>query len=146
MLSIYSCVYCHLIWDSPGGSDGKESACNVGDSCLIPDQEDSLEKGMAKHSNILAWTIPWTEELVCYNLWDHKELDMTEQVTFHTSYLMNCLFKFLPIIIWLLDLRFLIFFVCSGYKSSDTCFVYFLQVSGWVFSVFQRSLLKCRPF
>ena len=26
------------------------------------DQEDSLEKGMATHSSILAWRIPWTEE------------------------------------------------------------------------------------
>ena len=26
-------------------------------------QEDSLEKGMATHSSILAWEIPWTEEL-----------------------------------------------------------------------------------
>ena len=25
-------------------------------------QEDSLEKGMATHSSILAWRIPWTEE------------------------------------------------------------------------------------
>ena len=25
-------------------------------------QEDSLEKGMATHSSILAWKIPWTEE------------------------------------------------------------------------------------
>ena len=25
-------------------------------------QEDPLEKGMAIHSNILAWEIPWTEE------------------------------------------------------------------------------------
>ena len=24
--------------------------------------EDSLEKGMATHSSILAWSIPWTEE------------------------------------------------------------------------------------
>ena len=24
--------------------------------------EDPLEKGMATHSNILAWEIPWTEE------------------------------------------------------------------------------------
>ena len=27
------------------------------------DQEDPLEKGMAIHSSILAWRIPWTEEL-----------------------------------------------------------------------------------
>ena len=25
-------------------------------------QEDSLEKGMATHSSILAWKIPWTQE------------------------------------------------------------------------------------
>ena len=25
-------------------------------------QEDTLEKGMTIHSNILAWRIPWTEE------------------------------------------------------------------------------------
>ena len=26
------------------------------------DQEDTLEKGMATHSSILAWRIPWTQE------------------------------------------------------------------------------------
>ena len=26
-------------------------------------QEDPLEKGMATHSSILVWRIPWTEEL-----------------------------------------------------------------------------------
>ena len=25
-------------------------------------QEDPLEKGMANHSSVLAWRIPWTEE------------------------------------------------------------------------------------
>ena len=31
---------------------------------LVPSlgQEDPLEKGMAPHSSILAWRIPWTEE------------------------------------------------------------------------------------
>ena len=48
--------------DFPGGSDGKESACNAGDPGSIPGQEDPLEKGMATHSNILVWRIPWTEE------------------------------------------------------------------------------------
>ena len=42
----------------PGGSDGKESACNAGDL----GQEDPLEKEMATHSIILAWRIPWIEE------------------------------------------------------------------------------------
>ena len=39
----------------PGGSDGKESACNAGDL----GREDPLEKGMATHCSIL-WKIPWT--------------------------------------------------------------------------------------
>ena len=26
------------------------------------DQKDALEEGMATHSSILAWEIPWTEE------------------------------------------------------------------------------------
>ena len=30
---------------------------------LSPSQEDPLEKEVATHSNILAWKIPWTEEL-----------------------------------------------------------------------------------
>jgi len=28
---------------------------------LIPGQEDPLKKGMATHSSVLAWRIPWTE-------------------------------------------------------------------------------------
>ena len=46
----------------PGGSVDKESACNAGDLGLIPGLGRSLEKGMATHSSILAWKIPWTEE------------------------------------------------------------------------------------
>ena len=45
-----------------GGSDGKESACNAGDLGVIPELERPLEKGIATHSSILAWGIPWTEE------------------------------------------------------------------------------------
>jgi len=41
---------------------GKESTCNAEDLSLIPGWEDPLEKGMATHSSILAWRIPWTEE------------------------------------------------------------------------------------
>ena len=44
--------------------DGKESTCNAGDLGLIfLGQEDSLENGLATQSSILAWKIPWTEEL-----------------------------------------------------------------------------------
>ena len=30
-------------------------------------QEDPIEEGMATHSNILAWRIPWTEEPEVYS-------------------------------------------------------------------------------
>ena len=33
--------------------------------------EDPLEKEMAPHSSILAWKIPWAEELGRYSSWGH---------------------------------------------------------------------------
>ena len=44
--------------DFPGGSDGKESAYNVGDLGLIPDLGRSPGGGHGSHSSILAWGIP----------------------------------------------------------------------------------------
>ena len=40
----------------------KNLPAKAGDACLIPGQEAPLEKDMATHSSILAWSIPWTEE------------------------------------------------------------------------------------
>ena len=62
MLSSECLKFYSTLWWFPGGSDGKESACNAGDPGSIPGQEDPLEKEMATHSSILAWRIPWTEE------------------------------------------------------------------------------------
>ena len=45
-----------------GSSNSKEYACNVGDPGSIPGSRNPLEEGMATHSSILAWQIPWTEE------------------------------------------------------------------------------------
>ena len=42
--------------------------------------EDSLEKGMATHSSILAWRIPWTEAPGRPQSMGTQELDMTEQL------------------------------------------------------------------
>ena len=48
-----------------GGASGKESACR----CRRTETwvrslgwEDPLEEGMATHSSMLVWRIPWTEE------------------------------------------------------------------------------------
>ena len=40
--------------------------------------EDPLEKGMAIHSSILAWEIPWTEESGRLQYTGSKESDMIE--------------------------------------------------------------------
>ena len=42
----------------PSGSDGKEST-----QVRSLGWKDPLEEGMTTHSSILAWRIPWTEEL-----------------------------------------------------------------------------------
>ena len=49
--------------DFSGGSDEKESACNVGDLGSVPRSGRSLAKGMPTHSSILIWRILWTEDL-----------------------------------------------------------------------------------
>ena len=43
-------------------SDGKESACSMGDLGLIPGSGRSLEKEMATHSSIPAWKFSCTKE------------------------------------------------------------------------------------
>ena len=47
-------------------------------------RQDLLEKGMATHSSIFAWRIPWTQEPAGgggYSLWGRKESDRSEQLT-----------------------------------------------------------------
>ena len=46
-----------------GGSDGKESAYNVGDLGSMPGSGRSLGEGIGNPLQyIIAWEIPWTEE------------------------------------------------------------------------------------
>ena len=47
----------------PGGSEVENPPPNAGDVGSIPGQKIPWRrKGMATHSSILAWEIPWTEE------------------------------------------------------------------------------------
>ena len=68
---------------SPGGSVGKSlPAMQMWETWVWSlGWEDPLEKGKATHSNILF--NPWTEELVGYSPWGHKESDTTEWLTLH---------------------------------------------------------------
>ena len=63
------CQYCHINYGqacckraSQVAEMVKNPACNVGDLGSIPELGRSLKKGMATHSNILAWRILWTDE------------------------------------------------------------------------------------
>ena len=47
-------------------------------------QEYPLEEGMAIHSSILTWRIPWTEEPGGYSSWSLKESGKTEQLMTNT--------------------------------------------------------------
>ena len=55
----------------------------MGDTGSISGREDSLENGMATHSSIAAWEIPWTEEPGRLQSMGHKESDTTEGVALH---------------------------------------------------------------
>ena len=59
------------IWGFPGGSVVKSlpsNAADIGKQIHSLGQEDPLEEEMATHSSILAWSIPWTEELDLWRL------------------------------------------------------------------------------
>ena len=67
----------------PSGSAGNNLPAMQVDPGLILGGEDSLEKGMATHSSILAWRIPQTEEPARLQSMGSKEMDTTERLT-HT--------------------------------------------------------------
>ena len=77
---------CRIFWGLlRGTSVVKNSPANTGDMRnlgSVPGWGRSLEKGMATHSNVLAWRIPGTEEPDGYSLWGRKESNTTE-VTEH---------------------------------------------------------------
>ena len=60
----------------PHSSVSKESACNAGDSSLIPGLGGSTGEGNS-NSIILLWRIPWTEEPGRLQSMGSQESDMT---------------------------------------------------------------------
>ena len=62
----------------PGGSDSKASTAVLETWLQSLGWEDHLEKGMATHSSILAWRIPWTEEPGGLQSMGLQRVDMTE--------------------------------------------------------------------
>ena len=66
----------------PGGSDGKESACNAGDPGSIPGLERSPGEGNDNPLQYSCLENPHGQRsLVGSSPWGRRELDMTEQPT-----------------------------------------------------------------
>ena len=62
----------------------KNPSANAGDASLIPGPGRSPGEGMATHSSVLAWKIPWTEEPGGLASMGSKESDTTEHTHPHT--------------------------------------------------------------
>ena len=78
-LVIYLCIHTHThTLGFSGGSDSKKLVQEPWVHSL--GWADPLEKGMATHSRILAWSVPWTEEpgKLVHGV---EKSDMTERLT-----------------------------------------------------------------
>ena len=53
---------CAIFMGFPGGTDGKESACHMGDPGSILGLGISPVEGNGTHFSIFDWRIPWTEK------------------------------------------------------------------------------------
>ena len=62
----------------PDGSEGKESACSVGDPGSIPGWGRAPGEG---HDSPLQYSCLENSMDRCYNPWGHKESETTEQLT-----------------------------------------------------------------
>ena len=52
-------------------------------------RDDPLEEGMAPHSSIIAWRIPWSEKPGGPSQWGRKESDTTEATEHKMCHLKN---------------------------------------------------------
>ena len=86
----------------PGGSVVKNSPAMEDKGVQSLGQEDPLEKEMAIHSSILAWTIPWAEEpgglqsmgsqkVGCSRVTEHSPAQHTESLSHKNNFLSSCI-------------------------------------------------------
>ena len=76
----------------PGGSDGKDSACSVGDPGSIPGSGRSPEKGdgnSLQYSCLERGFLPWMEESGRLQSMGRKESDMTERLHFLSVWMLG---------------------------------------------------------
>ena len=69
----------------PGGSDGKESACDSGDLGLIPGLGRSPGEGTSYLPVFLPGEFHGQKSLAGYSLWGHKKSDTTKRLSLSLS-------------------------------------------------------------
>ena len=75
---------------------GKESACNLEMQVPSLGWKDPLEEGIATHSSILSWRIPWTEEpggvqsMGSQGVGPHEETECTGVHVYMHTHIMVC--------------------------------------------------------
>ena len=93
-------VKLHYVCFFPGGSDGKESACSAGDRGSTPGSGRSAG-GRNGNPLQLPREARLQRSLVGYSPWDHKEMDMTEQLIFSLSFTLHAISQAsFKIILW----------------------------------------------
>ena len=75
----------HKVYSFPGGSDGKESACNAGDLGSIFGSGKSPGEGNDNPLQYLAWRISWTAEPGGLLSMGSQRIDTTEQLTLNLN-------------------------------------------------------------
>ena len=83
------CVQFHLRPDTvllglPGGSAVKNLPAVQETRVQSLGWEDPLEEGLATHSSIFSWRIPWTEELVELRAIGSQRIGDRTEATYHT--------------------------------------------------------------
>ena len=73
------------------GSVVKKLLANAGEAGLIPELGRSLGEGIATHSSILVWNIPWTEEPGGLQSMGSQSQTWLSDLTTMKSYIMNTL-------------------------------------------------------
>ena len=91
-----------------GGSDVRNLPAMEETWVWSLDQEDPLEKGMATHTSILAWKVPWTEEPGGLQSMGYKESDRSEWLihTHSLSHVLHSLISYSKLREWTLLLLF----------------------------------------
>ena len=79
-------IFINFLLVFPGGSVVKNLPAIQETQIQSLVREDPPEKGMATHSSILSWRIPWIEKPGRLHPWGLKELDTTEQLTLSLTF------------------------------------------------------------